>query len=109
MEFVSTVTDYFRGIFGVSTANNKDDLTSSSNFEKSLEKTLEGKELAILEAPPSLKMEEKAVVKKGKKPVKKALPKLKCQLTVSNFRVAIIEDVYTDDAQALTLRVSPCD
>ena len=121
VEFMSTVANYFRALVDLDAAGKSATPTSTSEEQVaaenvqdeemgvagvgSLERTLTDKDLEEKEVKTGI---EVAVGEKEGTPssAKLVLPRLKAQLSVSNFRVAIIEDVYTKNPQALTLRVS---
>ena len=75
--------------------------------ESCLEDTLKITESSAKESL-SVASETKEIVKKQEIPQKQSLLRLKCHVTISNFRVAIIEDIYSEQPQALTLRVCAC-
>ncbi len=101
VEFMSLVANYFRAIVEPKTSSS--DKGTQEEESGSLEDTLKSKDLEEdRQQPPD---GSQAVVTSGKGSSSKALPRLKAQVSVSNFRVAIIEAFYTEKPQALTLRV----
>jgi len=118
VEFMSLVANYFRSIVDLGTAGQSATPTSVSDEKAVMENTQE-EEMGVagvgfLEKTLTDKDKEEAnetgkevaVREKEATPTaKKVLPRVKVQLSVTNFRVAIIEDVYTKNPQALTLRV----
>ena len=101
VEFMSMVANYLRAIFDPK-------VNMASLASEAMEETVkEGQELSeasslestTLNLPDENVPDEKTVSKR---------PSLwiKCQVSVTNFRVAVIEDVYTENPQALTLRAS---
>ena len=111
VEFLSTVSEYFQGIFDPKALEGLRAAIGEGQGETDFEDTVvvsNGK--AIEPAPAGKAIEATPILesagKGGAVVAKKPLPKLKCQLSISNFRVAVIEDVYTEQPQALSLNVS---
>ena len=102
MDFLSTISNYFRATFDPKAISREQ---PTQNGDSELEITTKPEGTFAIEAAPSSETKAKEV--KETAPAKKVLPKLKCQLFVSNFRVAIIEDVFTKQPQAISLNVSP--
>ena len=108
---MSTVANYFQGIFDPAAIPQqlKDGTRADSDLEDTLkvpEAAAGGKDSRGDSVVPALE----ASGRKGEAATvaAKPLPKLKCQISISNFRVAIIEDVYTKQPQALSLNVCRC-
>ena len=105
---MSTLADYFRAIVDQEAIARLKDIQQEPELEDTVK--VSGAP-AIMDASAVKAVEKKDLKEKVSEPVNKTvLPKLKCQLSISNFRVAIIEDVYTQQPQALSLNVSlfPC-
>ena len=117
VEFMSSVADYLRAIFDPKKVS-QSLVPPPSTTAPSGTAVVEVGEKCLLETEPSplentLTTSQRqdgikktvGVAEKGKPAASKPLPRVKAQVSISNFRVAIIEDVYTEKPQALTLRV----
>lgn len=101
VEFMNTVVNYLKAIFDPK-------VNQASPSSESIEETVKGApELSETSSLEVTLTASSVLQEEQEKPVSKlSLPRIKCQVSVTNFRVAIIEDVYTENPQALTLRVS---
>ena len=110
VDFISTVVNYLRAIF-----DPKVNQASHEVVEESVTELISMDDLLVQETirmvpeisdssslestlTASSALEEKSVSKRP-------LLLIKFEVSITNFRVAIIEDVYTENPQALTLRV----
>ena len=111
IEFLSLIGNYFKGIFDPKALPQS---TSDPSADTELEDTLKQKSskinissskineaVAAKEKSLEAVKEEEEVVASAPKP----FPRIKLQASISNFRVAIVEDVYTEQPQALSLNV----
>ena len=103
VEFLSTVTNYFRATFDPKAVQQKQQAGKGEELEDTVKASSSSSLPAVKDTPTTGAGEEKAA--ESAVAAQKPLPKLKCQLTISNFRVAIIEDVYTENPQAISLNV----
>ena len=98
------MADYFKAIFSPDPKSNKQVNTVDKTNE--LEDTLRTTDES---SPPKLtKQDTLTTSKKRDKKKQTKLPKLKVNLSIKDFRVAIIENVDTPHPQALTLKVCLC-
>jgi hypothetical protein len=107
VEFLSTVSDYFRGIFDPKALEQlKEAGARKEEGKDGLEETVKASSTSALEVSSTPELTRVAAKTVVAKPLPKTpLPKVKAQLTISNFRVAVIEDVYTEHPQAISLNV----
>ena len=117
VEFMSSVADYFRAINDPNKVS-QSSVPLPSTTAPPRTAVVEGGEKRLLETDrtplentTTTSQQQDGIKKtvdvaeKGKPAAIKPLPRVKAQVSISNFRVAIIEDVYTENPQALTLRV----
>ena len=114
VEFMSLVADYLRAIFDPKKVS-QSLVPPPSTTAPSGTAVVEVGEKCLLETPleNTLTTSQRqdgikktvGVAEEGKPAASKPLPRVKAEVSISNFRVAIIEDVYTEKPQALTLRV----
>ncbi len=97
---MSTVANYFKGIVDPEAISRLKEGQKDAEDEDAVVT----ESLAIKDSPGPLALES-VEKKKEEEAAKKILPKMKCQLSISNFRVAIVEDVHTQQPQALSLNV----
>lgn len=107
--FMKDVANYFQTTFTrevTATPEPLEDEPSPSLDEEDLGLTLVAPSLpatstvsAPIASSPSSPAEDKLVA------ILKSLPRIKVDVSVKDFRVAVIEDVDADDPQALTLKV----
>lgn len=111
IEFLSLIGNYFKAIFDPKALPQP---TSDPSADSELEDTLKQKSnkldissskvsevVAAKEKSLEAVKEEEEAVASAQKP----FPRIKLQASISNFRVALVEDVYTEHPQALSLNV----
>lgn len=93
------MADYFKTIFNLDPKAKKQVDTGDKETEP--EDTLKADE----KSSPLSRQDTIGTSKKGEKKKQAPLPKLKANVSIKDFRVAIIENVNTPQPQALTLKV----
>lgn len=104
IEFLSNVSQYFTAIFQPPSTAKPAAVKDEKENERDLEETLTAPGIKQPQETETAEAPKGGVHKKEKEKV--SLPRLKCQVSISNFRVAIVEDVFSENPQALSLTVS---